>query len=330
MVPELLAEWTALLEALPEGLDPAFASLYGKLFHSPVGQVISGKLLDVDASRLAAMQEAHIDFAILSLTAPGVQLFAAAKANDYSRKVNDFLAAVVARHPDRYAGLATFSPLDPQGAVQELRRCASELGLCGALINSHTQGRYLDAPEQAPVLAALEELGLPLYLHPQTPSPAMAAPYLAYGLEGPGWGFAAETGLHAMRMILGGVFDRHPNLKVVLGHLGEGIPWWFSRIDSRFQMAAHFKGAGVRLKKPPSEYFKTNFYVTTSGMSDDKNMKFAIDAVGVDHVLFATDHPYENMGQASQSLDGLNVDPAAKAKISSRNAIKLFRLDLQT
>lgn len=326
VLPALLQAWQKMLSAAQPGLDPAFASLYGKLLNSPAGQRLSSNLSSTGADRLDAMDQAGIDMAVLSLTAPGVQLFDAGAAHGWARQANDALAQVVRAQPARYAGLASFHPLGGMAAVKELERCKRELGLCGALVNSHTQGHYLDEPACEPVLAALAELGLPLYLHPQTPSPSMAAPYLVNGLEGPAWGFAAETGLHAMRLIFGGVFDRHPRLQVVLGHLGEGLPWWFSRMDSRYQMMRGLNGPQGGLKQAPSAYFRTNLFVTTSGMADPARLAFTVDTVGPERMLFATDYPYERMDDIARCVDALNLSPQKKALINSGNAARLFGL----
>lgn len=326
VLPDLLQAWRKLLASSPPDLDPAFVSLYGKLLTSSAGEQLSERLQSLGPDRLQAMARAGIDQSVLSLTAPGVQLFNPDTAQDWARRANDALAEVVRNQPLRYAGLATFHPLGGMAAVKELARCKRELGLCGALVNSHTQGRYLDEPACEPALAALEELGMPLYLHPQTPSPAMATPYMVNGLEGPAWGFAAETGLHAMRLIFGGVFDRHPRLQVVLGHLGEGLPWWFSRMDSRYQMMQGVKGKAGALKQPPSAYFRTNLFVTTSGMADPARLRFTVDALGADRVLFATDYPYERMDDVARCVDELDLPPEKKALINSGNAAGLFGL----
>ncbi len=326
VLPDLLQAWLKLLTSAQATLDPAFASLYGKLLPSAAGQRLSSSLSSTGSDRLGAMDQAGIDLAVLSLTAPGVQLFDDGVAHGWARRANDALAEVVRAHPTRYAGLASFHPLGGMASVKELERSRRDLGLCGALVNSHTRGRYLDEPACEPVLEVLAALGMPLYLHPQTPSPSMAAPYLVNGLEGPAWGFAAETGLHAMRLIFGGVFDRHPKLQVVLGHLGEGLPWWFSRMDSRYQMMRGVNGSQGALKQAPSDYFQTNLFVTTSGMADASRLAFTINTVGAQRVLFATDYPYERMSDIARCVDELNVSPQKKALINSGNAARLFGL----
>jgi predicted TIM-barrel fold metal-dependent hydrolase len=243
--------------------------------------------------------------------------------------MNDVLADIVTGNPARFAALAAVAPQDPVAAAEEIRRATGTLGFGGVLIGSHTGGRYLDEPECEPILAALEETGSTLYLHPRMPSPQMLEPFGPYGLQQAIWGFQAEAATHAMRLILSGAFDRHPNLRMVLGHLGEGIPYWLWRIDNlhakTYAWARDVLGM-VRLELRPSEYFQRNVWITTSGMYDHDALNYCLAKVGAERVLFAIDYPYEDSGVATEFLARANLDDEQRAAISHRNAERLFRL----
>ena len=280
--------------------------------------------------RLAIMDECGVDMHLLSLTTPGVQSFQAGDAASVARLVNDRLAAIIAAHPTRFAGLATIAPQQPDLAAAELRRSCRELGLNGVLINSYTNDEFLDLPKFDPILAAAAELKAPLYLHPRTPAPSMVKPYSAHGLIGALWGFAADTGLHAMRLIMSGAFDRHPDLQLVLGHMGEGIPYWFWRIDNMYKKYNSL-GAGTAigikpLKHLPSEYFKTNIYMTTSGMNSHESLKFAINLVGSERIMFAIDFPYESSAESVQFLDSAPISDGDRRNIAYANAERVFKI----
>ncbi|WP_051939230.1 amidohydrolase family protein [Phaeacidiphilus oryzae] len=282
------------------------------------------RLTDLDA-RLREMDALGQDMAVLSLNPPGVQPYPAADAVPLARDFNDALAAVVRRHPGRFGGLATVAPQDPAAAAAEIERAMGTLGLHGIMVNSHTGGRYLDEPEFAPLLAAAEEQHAPVYLHPRAPS--ALAPYRDYGLPGAIWGYQAEAGLHAMRLILSGALDRHPELTVVLGHLGEGIPYWLRRIDNRHAFAARTAGAATpmpRLSLTPSEYFRRNFVITTSGIDDPDVLALALRAVGEDNIMFAIDYPYEDPAGALAFLRDLPLTEAQRTAIGHRTAERVF------
>ena len=307
-----VAESKRLLKA--GGQEPGFARLGGIIFgDSPGAKMIESMLLDIGDGRLAQMDKDGIDLSILSLTSPGVQVFEASRAAGIASEANDILAEAVRAYPARFAGLAAVAPQAPESAASEIER-AKKLGLVGLLINSHTCGEYLDAPRYAPILEAAEALDMPLYLHPREPGPNSVDPYLDYGLYFATWGFAAETGLHAMRLIMSGTLERHPRLRVVLGHLGEGIPYWLGRIDNRYQ-AQVLAGANSALEMLPSEYFRRNFVITTSGMTTAPPLRLALDALGVERIQFAGDYPYENV------RDGVNFIEAAGLSAAERSAI---------
>ena len=203
------------------------------------------------------------------------------------------------------------------------------LGLGGVMINSHTGGRYLDEPRFEPILAALEEEDAMLYLHPRVPSPAMLQPYSQYGMLAAVWGFQAEAGLHAVRLIMSGVFDRHPRLKVVLGHCGEALPFWMWRLDNIHQRTYGWAGdklGMVKLQRRPTDYLRDNFAVSTSGMDDPDALAFVIGKLGAENVMFAIDYPYEDSLTATRFLADAALSDEERALVSHRNAERLFRI----
>ncbi|QYN33842.1 amidohydrolase family protein [Pseudonocardia sp. DSM 110487] len=311
---------------------PAFAGeeaerVYSRSFIP--NEFISRRLTDLQ-TRLDEMDAAGVDVSVLSLNPPGVQLWAdAATATSLARETNDALAEIVARRPTRFGALAAVAPQDPPAAAEEIRRATGTLGFGGVLIGSHTGGHYLDEPQFEPILAALEETDATLYLHPRMPSPQMLEPFRPYGLQQAIWGFQAEAATHAMRLILSGAFDRHPNLRVVLGHLGEGIPFWLWRIDNMHAKAyawARDVLGMVALQRKPSEYFVQNVWITTSGMCDHDALQYCVTKVGAEHVLFAIDYPYEDSSVATEFLAKADLDDEQRALISHRNAERLFRV----
>lgn len=317
-------ERTASLSAFP-GEEAERA--YSRNFIS--NEFISGRLTDLQI-RLDEMDGAGVDVSVLSLNPPGVQLWAdAATATSLAREANDALAEIVAGRPTRFGALAAVAPQDPASAAEEIRRATGTLGFGGVLIGSHTGGHYLDEPQFEPVLAALEETDATLYLHPRMPSPQMLEPFQPYGLQQAIWGFQAEAATHAMRLILSGAFDRHPNLRVVLGHLGEGLPFWLWRTDNMHAKAyawARDVLGMVALERKPSEYFRHNMWITTSGMCDHDVLQYCLTKVGAEHVLFAIDYPYEDSYVAAEFLAKADLDDEQRALISHRNAERLFRV----
>ena len=244
-----------------------------------------------------------------------------------ARRANDVLAKVVRGNPQRFAGLASVAPQNPEAAADEVDRAMQELGLNGVVINSHTNGEYLDEPKYDPILAALARNKAPLYLHPRVPPASMIGPLSDYAMMGPVWGFGADTGLHGVRLILGGVFDRYPDLTVVLGHMGEGIPNWLWRIDNQVERnrelaGEHFDGPARR----PNSYFETNLYITTSGVNSHANLKFAIDVVGSDRIMFAIDYPFEPSAESVEFLETTPISLDDYEKIAHRNAEKYSNL----
>ena len=280
------------------------------------------RMQDVGEERLAAMDEGGIDLAILSNWSPGVQIFDAEEGTELAALSNDRTAEVVAARPDRFDALATIAPQDPERAAQELERAMTSLDMKGVLINSHTHNEYLDDRKFWPILEACESLNAPIYLHPRVPSAPMNRAFLDYNLHAPKWGFAVEVSTHVLRMISGGVFDQFPNLKLVLGHMGEGLPFWLYRFDifSRPEV-------GSTINRLPSEYIKDNMVITTSGMAWDPVLLFAHAALGVENILFAVDYPFGSYAPDTAWMDNVPLPETDKQMIYSGNAERVFNLN---
>jgi len=310
--------------------EPGFHSLWG-FFAGPSerANLLVERIQDLGARRLADMDATGIDMAVVSLTCPGVQLFDTDTATALATSFNDQLAEAVRRYPTRFAGLAAIAPQDPRRAVQELERAVGKLGLKGAIINSHTHGEYLDDPKYWEIFAAAEALDVPIYLHPNTPSKAMIDPFLARGLDGAVFGFAVETSLHALRIIAAGVFDRFPRLQIVLGHLGEALPFWLTRLDFMHGIITRtnrYGAAAPKLAKPMSAYLRENFHYTTSGMGWTPAIMFVHQVMGADRLLYAMDYPYQYVPEEVMEQDQLPLSAADKRLFFQGNAERLFSL----
>ena len=314
---------------LRDGLsdDPGFNAMWRGIGSSE--QFRSG-LLDLGEGRIADMDTAGISLQLLLLTAPGVQVFDAATATAVARETNDELQAAIAKHPSRYAGLAVIAPQDPRAAAMELERGVGSLGLKGAVVNSHTFGEYLDDQKYWEIFETAEALEVPIYIHPRPPPPPMIEPYLSRGLSGPLGGFSAEVYLHTLAIITAGVFDRFPDLKIVIGHLGEGLPYLMYRLDYMQHHAAapglRGKAEGTRLERKISDYMTTNIYVTTSGMAWEPAIKFAQTVLGSDRVLYAMDYPYQFDLAEVIATDKLSISDDDKKLLYQTNAERLFGL----
>ena len=291
----------------------------------PMGATLSAlgrRMLDVDGERLELMDRDGVAMHLLSLTSPGVQLFAAATAVSMAKLANDRMAEVIARHPTRYGGLASFAPQDPAAAVKEMERAVRELKLNGFIVNSHTNNEYLDQEKYWPILEAAEALDSALYIHPRSPADTMAAPFSDYNMHAAIWGFQAETGTHAMRIILSGVLDRFPRLKIVLGHMGESIPYNLWRADHWY----HYRRGIQQSSLQPSDVFKRNFLITTSGVEDTRVLDYCLKWLGPDRIMWAIDYPYEESAPATRFMNEAPIPDADKEKIFHLNAERLFRL----
>lgn len=282
------------------------------------------RLADITELRLADMDEHGVDVQVLSLTSPGVEAIQdPAEAVATARRVNDHLAGVVAAHPTRFAGFAALPLQDPKAAVVELRRAVEQLGLKGVLHNDHVQGHYLDEPQFRPVWAELERLGVTLYLHPALFPADQWRVFQGHPvLSGPSWGWTAQVGAHALRLIYGGVFDEFPGASVTLGHMGELLPFQLARLDSRYHQADRTS----RPRQLPSHYLRHNLYATTSGVFSHAALLGAVQAIGADRLLFAVDYPYESTAEAVEFLRTAPFRRADLERIAHGNAERLLHL----
>ncbi|OGT76399.1 MAG: hypothetical protein A3I78_05150 [Gammaproteobacteria bacterium RIFCSPLOWO2_02_FULL_56_15] len=299
--------------------------LVNNIYNTPAGGGFIGGLLDLERDRLRIMDENGVDMHLLSLTAPGVQMFDADTALELAVLANDRLAEVIARHPTRFAGLASLPPQSPKRAAKEMERAIKGLKLNGFMINSHTHNEYLDNPKYWPILEAAEALNACIYIHPRAASDGLAGPMHDYGMDSALWSYGVEVGTHAVRMILGGVFDRFPRLRICLGHMGEAVQFWLWRIDF-MSLRAQANGFAPKLKRKPSEYFKENFVITTSGQESHLALDFSIKALGVENVLWAIDYPYQPTEPAVKFMDTAPVSDVEREMLYFRNAERVFHI----
>lgn len=282
-------------------------------------------LLDLSIGRTAKMDEAGIDVQVVSLTAPGVEQSEPGDAVALAHDANDYVADAVRSQPSRFAGFATVPTPDPGAAARELERCIG-VGFKGAVINGHVRGRHLDDRFFWPVFECAEALGVPLYLHPTAPPKGVIdASYSGFSRDvtfmfaNAGFGWHIETAIHAVRLVLGDVFDQFPKLQLILGHLGETLPFMIQRLDNVQQ-------AMTGLKKPISAYLRENFHYTFSGFNFTPAFLNLLLEVGVDRIMFSADHPYASMSAARSFLDRLPVSPSDREKIAHGNAESLLRM----
>jgi hypothetical protein len=284
------------------------------------------QLSDIGDKRIAEMDAAGIDMQVLSLTSPGSEQLEAAPAMVLAREANDFLAEAIAKNPKRFAGFAVLPTATPDKAGEELERMVRDHGFKGAVINGHNRGRYLDDKFFWPILERAERLNVPIYLHPTPPPQAVIdasyggfSPIVTEMFAGPGWGWHIETAIHVLRMILGGVFDQYPKLQIVIGHMGETLPFMLQRVDV-------MPMAMTKLKRTISTYLRENVHYTFSGFNFTPTFLDLLLQVGVDRIMFSADHPYASMVQARAFLDRLPVSVADKERIAHGNAERLFGL----
>jgi 2,3-dihydroxybenzoate decarboxylase len=309
--------------------DPGFVSLLGFYMSSQSDRAkhIIRCLADLDQIRLQHMDDTGIDRQVIALTSPGVQIMDTDTAVSFAKVANDELAAAVKRHPTRFSGMVAIAPQNPREAAKEIERGIG-LGLTGVIVNSHTHGEYLSDPKFWEIFEAAEAADTPIYLHPNTPPRNMIQPFLECGLDGAIYGFGVETGLHALRIITAGVFDRFPKLQMIVGHMGEALPFWSYRLDYMHQATVKSdRYPTVRaLKKKPSDYLKENFYITNSGMAWQPAIKFTQETLGVDRVLYAMDYPYQYSADEVVSLDGMEMSAENKKAFFQTNAEKVFKI----
>jgi hypothetical protein len=285
------------------------------------------RLSDVGDKRLAEMDKAGIDMQVLSLQYPGTEQSEEADAIAMTQEANDFLHEAVKKHPTRFAGLATLPTAAPDRAAEELERRVRQQGFKGAIINGHNRGRYLDDKFYWPILERAEALSTPIYLHPTIPPKAVVetsyggfAPQVSWMFSGPGWGWHIETAVHTIRLILGGVFDRFPKLQVVVGHLGEGLPFMLPRLDRNMPPAL------TKLKRSLGEYLRQNVHYTFAGFNFPATFLDLLLEVGVERIMFSVDYPYGSMAKAREFLENLPVSAADRERIAHGNAEQLFKL----
>lgn len=304
-------------------MHPALADHFGRAKEGPAR--IMDRLFDTAELRLKEMDEAGIDLAVLSHQSPGSQRLDEDVAVGACRAVNDALAGIVAASPDRFAGFAMLPTEAPEAAAEELSRAVGDLGMKGAMIHGLSHGNFVDLDRYRPIFARAETLGVPIYLHPALPDKTVMERYYAPYTEShpmlprAAWGFGVEAGTQAVRLILSGVFEAHPDLRILLGHLGEAIPFWLDRIDASF----------ARPGNAPTDFadtFRRNFWVTTSGFFSDRALACTLDAMGVERVLFAVDWPYADNAEAVAWMKAAPVPEADRQAIFSGNAEALLGL----
>lgn len=285
------------------------------------------KLADLGEIRLKDMDAGGIDLQVISHTTSGVALVSGEEGIRRVRAANDQLAAAVAAHPDRFAGFALLPMTEPQAAVEELERAVRSLKFKGAMINGTTKGRFLDDPAFFPLLERAVALNVPIYIHPAEPPAVVREAYytgfepaVGFSLATGGWGWHSETAIHALRLILAGIFDRLPSLQIIIGHMGEMIPFMLARIDDRLTPVAR------NLQRPVSDYFLRNFYITTSGFFTDPPLLLAMQVIGAERIIFSVDYPYSTNEQGRFFLEHAAISPADKEKISHLNAERLLKL----
>jgi gamma-resorcylate decarboxylase len=293
---------------------------------------LKSRLLDIQDRRLREMDASGIEVMLLSLNAPAIQAIPdVGRALDLSRRANDFLAEQVARKPQRFQGLAALPMQDPEAAARELSRCVEALGFRGSLVNGFSQiagnenAVYYDLREYWPFWSEVERLGVPFYLHPRNPLPKDSAIYRGHRwLMGPTWAFGQETAVHALRLMGSGLFDSYPRLNVILGHMGEGLPYSMWRVDNHNKWMRSQNQYPA--KRKIAEYFRENFYITTSGNFRTQALIDAMLEIGADRILFSADWPFENIDHAADWFDAATISEGDRLKIGRENARSLFKL----
>ncbi len=310
---------------------PEFLKATGQEYQSSL-QRLTSKLLDIGKGRIADMDANNIDMQVLSLSSVGLNKLDPATATEVVHDVNDKLADAVSAHPDRFAAFAALNLQEPEKAAIEFQRCVKELNFKGAIVAGSTKGIFLDDQRFWPVLETAQVLDVPIYIHPGFPPKSVMDAYysgfpknISVALSISGWGWHAETGLHCLRLILSGAFDRFPNLKIIVGHMGDHLPYDIARADRVFGERAS-ESAEPPFKRRVIDYFHENFYITTSGYFDIAPFKCALEIMGSDHVLFSVDYPHDSNARGRQFLDTIDVSPDDFEKITHINAERLLKL----
>jgi 2,3-dihydroxybenzoate decarboxylase len=315
--------------AIPDTLDDSKG-----FFPDHIWAELRERLLDLHGKRLRLMDQHGIEMMLLSLNAPVIQAIPDAKAADaLARKANDYLAEEVRKRPDRFQGLAALPMQDPELAAREMQRCINDLGFKGVLVNGFSQVGdketivYYDLKQFWPFWAEVERLDVPFYLHPRNPLPRDSRIYEGHPwLLGPTWAFGQETAVHALRLMGSGLFDAHPRLQIVIGHMGEGLPFSMWRVDNCNAWVENRHNYPA--KKRIGEYFSENFHITTSGNFRTQALINAMLEIGADRIMFSTDWPFENIDHAAVWFDACTISENDRLKIGRTNAVKLFKLDM--
>jgi len=319
-------------------LTPELRELLGPQIHPyyPAHRwppALEARLLDIGEGRIAEMDAQGIDMQVLSQVQPGLEHSQADRAIPVARAFNDRVAEAIAAHPERFAGFAALPTADPTAAADELARAVGELGFKGALVNGRTLDRFLDEQFFWPIFESAEALGVPIYLHPMPPPKAVYDAYYAgfgdevgFMLSSPAWGWHIETGLHSVRLILAGVFDRFPALQLIIGHMGEAIPFMLARIDDVLGGRTSLDPATPSIELSIQEYFARNFHLTISGLFTNPPLRCAIDTFGADKIMFAVDHPFADGADARRFIDTAAISDEEREQLAHGNAERLLGL----
>jgi predicted TIM-barrel fold metal-dependent hydrolase len=317
---------SALREVLGEQIHP-----YYPVHRWPAA--LEARLADIGEGRIAEMDAAGVSVQVLSTAQPGLEHVEAARAIPVAREFNDTVAAAVAAHPDRFAGFAALPSAAPDAAAAELERAVTALGMVGAMVNGRTLERFLDEPFFWPIFEAAEALRVPLYLHPMPPPKAVYDAYYAgfgddvgFMLGAGAWGWHIEIGLHCLRLILAGVLDRFPALQLIIGHMGEALPFMIHRASDVLGGGSALGAVGTRMEHPIATYFRRNFHLTTSGFFTDPTLRCALDVIGEDRVMFSVDHPFADSRAGTAWLERTPIAEGLRAKVAHANADRLLGL----
>ena len=286
------------------------------------------RLADLGELRLKEMDEAGIDIQVLSHCPPGAQAFDPESAAAQAQGVNDRLYDVVQGRPDRFGAFATLPTRDPAAAADELERCVNKLGFRGAMVHGLTEGKFIDDQRFWPIFERAQDLDVPIYVHPGRPHPAVIDAYYKDYVEkfpailSAGWGFTVETATGGLRLVLSGVFDKYPKLKIILGHLGEGLPFLLWRINHSFQSFTRYDSSGL----PFRDIFCEHFYITTSGNFSNPALLCSVMEMGVDRILFSVDWPYVENSPGTGWMEDIPLSAEDREKILNGNAKRLLKM----
>lgn len=309
-------------------LHPKLRDLYDPAYIKQLS-LINDKLVDVGPERIKRMDAAGIDLQVLSHVAPGVQTLERNKAVPLAREVNDWLGQIIEQYPTRFAAFASLATQSPKDAADELERTVTQLGFKGALINGHLDGRYLDDKEFRPILERAQALDVPIYLHPYRPPEAITKVYYPTPGMAQGWGWMVDTGTHVLRLMASGTFDQYPRLKIIVGHMGELIPFNLHRLNKGMTLADWLLGSQSDtpvMQKSMLNYMRQNVYITTSGSFDQAALQCSIAQLGIDNVMFSVDDPFSDNFEAMEFLSKADLSKEDKEKFAHGNVERLLKL----